>query len=235
MIVAFGGPNANGWDQLLYLGAALVLSAAIGFERELRGKSAGIRTNAVIGLASALVMEVSKFGFGDVAGEHVSLDPSRVAAQVVSGIGFVGAGLIFVHRGTVRGLTTASTAWMAAAIGLACGAGLPALAAIATVMHFAVVVGLSRLDRRSDPSAVTARFRAPDDRVAARAASACEHAGIGVAAVRSEPASDGVRASVELTATDAAAIFELLSTVPGLHELDVSAGSDASSQTESRG
>src|SRR5437762_9835801 len=119
MIFAFGGPNANSWHQVLYLGAAVVLSAGIGFERELRGKSAGIRTNAVIGLAAALMMEVSKYGFGDVLGNHASFDPSRVGAQVVTGIGFIGAGIIFVHRGAVRGLTTASTALMATAIGLA--------------------------------------------------------------------------------------------------------------------
>ena len=169
MIVAFGGPNASSWHQVLYLGAAAVLAACIGYERELRGKSAGIRTNAVIGLASALVMEASKYGFGDVAGGHVSLDPSRVAAQVVSGIGFVGAGIIFVHRGTVRGLTTASTAWMASAIGLACGAGLPALAAIVTAFHFAIVIGLSWLDREpADRRGLIARFRAPGEGAAAR-------------------------------------------------------------------
>ncbi len=117
-MLAFGGPNADSWHQILYLVVAVALCGCIGFERELRGKSAGIRTNAVIGLAAALIMEVSKFGFGDVVSRNVDLDPSRVAAQVVSGIGFVGAGIIFVQRGTVRGLTTASTAWMAAAIGL---------------------------------------------------------------------------------------------------------------------
>ena len=229
MIVAFGGPNANGWHQVFYLAAAVVLSAGIGFERELRGKSAGIRTNAVIGLAAALLMEVSKYGFADVLGSHGSFDPSRVGAQVVSGIGFIGAGIIFVHRGAVRGLTTASTAFMATAIGLACGAGLLALAAIVAVLHVFIVVGLSRLDRKpAGGRGLIARFYAPDDRVTARATSACERAGVGVAAVRSEPTSDGVRGSVELTATDAAAIFELLSAVPGLHELVVSTGGEVS-------
>jgi putative Mg2+ transporter-C (MgtC) family protein len=228
VIVAFGGPHADSWHQVMYLACAVALSAAIGYERELRGKSAGIRTNAVIGLAAALFMEVSKYGFGDVIGAHASFDPSRVGAQVVSGIGFIGAGIIFVHRGTVRGLTTASTALMATAIGLACGAGVLALAAIAAGLHVLIVVGFSRLDRPSEPRALTARFRAPDDHAAASAASACEQAGIGVAAVRSESVSDGVRGSMELTATDPAAVFELLSSVPGLQELDVSAGNEAS-------
>jgi putative Mg2+ transporter-C (MgtC) family protein len=84
-MLAFGGPNADSWLQILYLGLAVGLCACIGFERELRGKSAGIRTNAVIGVAAALVMEVSKFGFGDVVGQNVGLDPSRVARRSSAG------------------------------------------------------------------------------------------------------------------------------------------------------
>ena len=87
-------------------------------------------------IGAVLMMEVSKYGFGDVLGNHASFDPSRVGAQVVTGIGFIGAGIIFVHRGAVRGLTTASTALMATAIGLACGAGLPALARMVTALQF---------------------------------------------------------------------------------------------------
>jgi putative Mg2+ transporter-C (MgtC) family protein len=89
---------------------ALVLSALIGIEREVRAKSAGLRTHTLVGLGSAVFMIVSKYGFEDmVALEGVSIDPSRVAAQVVSSIGFIGGGLIFVRRDIVRGLTTAAT------------------------------------------------------------------------------------------------------------------------------
>ncbi|HET8601091.1 MAG TPA: MgtC/SapB family protein [Segeticoccus sp.] len=126
---------------------ALVLSAAIGLERELRGKSAGLRTHALIGFASALFVLVSKYGFTDVLGPQVRLDPSRVAAGIVSGIGFIGGGLIFVRRDAVRGLTTAASVWLTTAVGMAAGAGLPVLAAVTTAGFFGVVFGLRPLAR----------------------------------------------------------------------------------------
>ena len=118
---------------------ALLLSSLIGLERELRLKSAGLRTHALVGLASALIMLVSKYGFTDVVSAGLGvLDPSRIAAQIVSGIGFIGGGLIFVQKNVVRGLTTAAVIWLTAGIGMACGAGLPFLAIAATLGHFAV-------------------------------------------------------------------------------------------------
>ena len=118
---------------LVELAAALLLSSLVGFERELRAKSAGLRTHTLVGVGAALFMLVSKYGFGDMlALDRVSLDPSRVAAQIVSGIGFIGGGLIFVRRDVVRGLTTAATVWLVAAIGMACGGGLVVLAAATT-------------------------------------------------------------------------------------------------------
>ena len=93
-------------------------------------------------------MLVSKYGFSDLSAvPGVSLDPSRVAAQVVSGIGFIGGGLIFVRRDIVRGLTTAATVWLAAAVGMAAGAGLPVLAAGTTVGHFVITLGLPPVAR----------------------------------------------------------------------------------------
>ncbi len=92
------------WRVLLDLLLALVLCTVIGIERELAAKSAGLRTHALVGVGSAAFMLISKYGFGDLlALDHVSLDPSRVAAQIVSGIGFIGGGLIFVRRDAVRG------------------------------------------------------------------------------------------------------------------------------------
>ncbi|WP_018653977.1 MgtC/SapB family protein [Actinomadura flavalba] len=136
----------QGLTQLGQLGLALVLSAAIGLERGLRNKSAGLRTHTLVGVGAALFMLVSKYGFGDVPG-NVSLDPSRVAAQIVSGIGFIGGGLIFVRRDAVRGLTTAAVVWVTAAIGMAAGGGLWVLAVAVTAGHFLVVFGLSGLAR----------------------------------------------------------------------------------------
>lgn len=133
---------------LAELGAALLLSSIIGLEREVRAKSAGMRTHTLVGVGAALFMLVSKYGFGDLlAFERVSFDPSRVAAQIVSGIGFVGGGLIFVRRDAVRGLTTAATVWVTAAVGTACGGGLIILAAAATLVHFFVVLGYPRILR----------------------------------------------------------------------------------------
>lgn len=130
------------------LAIAFVLCALIGLERELHAKSAGLRTHTLVGLGAALFMLVSKYGFSDMITQSgVSLDPSRVAAQVVSGIGFIGGGLIFIRRDAVRGLTSAATVWLTAAIGMAAGAGLLVLATAATVGHFVVVYGLSAVGR----------------------------------------------------------------------------------------
>ncbi len=127
--------------QFIELGIAFLLSAAIGLEREIRHKSAGLRTYTVVGTAAALFLLVSKYGFTDVlSADRVVLDPSRVAAQVVSGIGFIGAGIIFVSQERVRGLTTAATVWLVTAIGMACGAGLPWLALAVTGVYFIVAL-----------------------------------------------------------------------------------------------
>jgi putative Mg2+ transporter-C (MgtC) family protein len=145
------------WQHVGQLGLALVLCALIGLERELRAKSAGLRTHTLVGLGAALLMLVSKFGFSDIIGQsHVVLDPSRVAAQVVSGIGFIGGGLIFVRGDAVRGLTTAATVWLTAAVGMAVGSGLWLLALAATSGHFVVAFGFPAISRRLPTSAVAA-------------------------------------------------------------------------------
>ena len=117
---------------------AFLLSSLVGLERQLRGKAAGIRTQAIVGTSSALFLLVSKYGFADVLGTSVQLDPSRIAAQVVTGIGFLGAGIILTRRGAVRGLTTAASVWETAAIGMAAAAGLWVLACLVTVIHFVI-------------------------------------------------------------------------------------------------
>ncbi|MEO7126935.1 MAG: MgtC/SapB family protein [Nakamurella sp.] len=130
------------------IAVALVLCGIIGFEREWRQKSAGMRTHTLVGVGAALFMVVSKFGFFDVLGDHVIVDPSRVAAQIVSGIGFIGGGVIFVRRDIVRGLTTAATVWLAAAVGMAAGASLYVVATAVTIMYLLVTIGLSALARK---------------------------------------------------------------------------------------
>jgi putative Mg2+ transporter-C (MgtC) family protein len=133
------------WTQIGELGLAFALTSLIGLEREWRHKPTGLRTHTLVGVGAALFVIVSKYGFSDVPGPNVVLDPSRVAAQIVTGIGFIGGGLIFVRGDAVRGLTTAAIVWMTAAIGMACGAGLALIALVATAGHFLVVLVYPRL------------------------------------------------------------------------------------------
>ena len=141
--------NGQGWLQLGELTLALVLSALVGLEREIRQKSAGLRTHTLVGVASALFMLISKYGFmNEIEPYRIVLDPSRVAAQVVSGIGFIGGGLIFMRRDVVRGLTTAASVWLTAALGMACGAGLIVLAIATTAGHFLIMLVFPRIAQR---------------------------------------------------------------------------------------
>ena len=120
------------------------MGGLIGLEREYRAKEAGFRTHFLVGLGSTLFMIVSQWGFSDVlGGRNISLDPARVAAQVVSGIGLIGAGTIIFQKHVVRGLTTAAGLWVTSAIGLACGSGMYWIALAATVM---VLMGLEALN-----------------------------------------------------------------------------------------
>jgi putative Mg2+ transporter-C (MgtC) family protein len=148
-VLLASSPNIEGWRQVGELSLALGLSALIGIEREIRQRSAGLRTHALVGVGAALFVLVSKYGFNDVLTPGlVVLDPSRVAAQIVTGIGFIGGGLIFVRRDAVRGLTTAAGIWVTAAIGAAAGAGLPVIAVCATGAYGLVVLGFTPLVRR---------------------------------------------------------------------------------------
>ncbi len=116
------------WNFILRLFIAGLLGGLIGFEREFRAKEAGLRTHFLVALGSALFMLISQYAFTG------RFDAARVAAQVVSGIGFIGAGVIIFQKNVVRGVTTAAGLWVAGAIGLACGAGMYAIAAAATLM-----------------------------------------------------------------------------------------------------
>jgi putative Mg2+ transporter-C (MgtC) family protein len=130
-------PTLSGWDALLRLAMACGLGAAIGFEREIRDREAGIRTHLLVSLGSALFTIVSAYGFHAflTSGDNIiRTDPTRIAAQIVTGIGFLGAGAIIREGLSVRGLTTAATLWVVAAIGMACGAGYYWPAAAATVL-----------------------------------------------------------------------------------------------------
>jgi putative Mg2+ transporter-C (MgtC) family protein len=134
-------------EVLLRLLTAAVLGSIIGFERERLLWSAGIRTHMVVCVGACLIMIVSAFGFADsLTSRNVVLDPSRVAAQVVSGIGFLGAGAILARGEIVRGLTTAASIWTVAAIGLAVGGGLYFPAAVSTAIIIGILAGIKPLE-----------------------------------------------------------------------------------------
>jgi putative Mg2+ transporter-C (MgtC) family protein len=145
------------WEWLVRLGVAILLGTLVGAERErgiLGEHVAGMRTLALVALGAALFMLVSAYGFTAFTGAgYASVDPSRIAAQVVTGISFLGAGTILLRRNLVRGLTTAATVWVVAAIGLACGLGLLVEAAVATLLGLFVLAVLRPLERRLFPRA----------------------------------------------------------------------------------
>jgi len=134
--------------QLALLVLSFVLSAIVGIERQRRLKSAGLRTHTLVGIGATVFTLVSAYGFSSVLGTDVVLDPSRIAAQVVTGIGFLGAGVIFVRQNAVNGLTTAASIWLTAAVGMACGAGMPVIAIAATALYLITVGGLTALGQR---------------------------------------------------------------------------------------
>ncbi len=126
------------WTFFLRLMMATVMGAAIGLEREYHAKEAGLRTHLLVALGSCLFMILSAYAFDAfLVKDHVSFDPSRIASQVVTGIGFIGAGTIILQKQAVRGLTTAAGLWVTAAIGLTCGVGMYGMAAITTVIVLA--------------------------------------------------------------------------------------------------
>ena len=133
-------------DMLIRIALAGILGGLIGMERQMRAKEAGLRTHILVGIGSAMFMLVSKYGFTDMLNsEHVALDPSRIAAQVVSGMGFLGAGTIMIQKQVVKGLTTAAGLWVTAAIGLVIGSGMYEIGIYGTVLALVVLEVFRRL------------------------------------------------------------------------------------------
>lgn len=143
---------ASNYEILFRLCLAAVLGAVVGLEREVHGRPAGIRTYLLLCMGSALIMVVSEFlffkfealGFGDI----LRVDPGRIAAQAVTGIGFLGAGVILRYRDSIRGLTTAAAIWVACAVGLAIGAGFYLFGSAVTGITLVALVGLKAFERR---------------------------------------------------------------------------------------
>lgn len=126
------------WENILQLFVSAFLGAAIGTEREFRNRSAGFRTHILVSMGACLIMIISSDAFPDL-----DTDPTRIAAQVVSGIGFLGAGSIMQNKNEIRGLTTAANIWVCGAIGLAVGAGMYSLAISATIIVLLVLTIIS--------------------------------------------------------------------------------------------
>jgi putative Mg2+ transporter-C (MgtC) family protein len=217
----------QGWLQIGELLLAFALSSLIGLERELRGRPAGLRTQAIVGTAAALFLLISKYGFSDVLGPHVVLDPSRVAAQIVTGIGFLGAGLILTRRGAVRGLTTAASVWEVAAIGMAAGAGLWLLALVVTALHFVITYGLrlvsNQLAKRRGSEVRIEVVYADGQGLLRGILSSITSAGWSVHRVRSHDSPDGL-ATVSLdlgNSTDPGAMVSTLAGIDGVREVNI--------------
>lgn len=135
--------------QVVPLAVALGLSSLVGIEREVRHKVAGLRTHALVGMGSALFMLVSKYGFDDIIDPgRVVLNPGQMAGQVITGIGFLGGGIIFVRRESARGIITAASIWVVAAIGMTAGAGLYALAVAGTIGNLLILLAFTPITER---------------------------------------------------------------------------------------
>jgi putative Mg2+ transporter-C (MgtC) family protein len=157
--------NISNVEILLRLAAAAALGSMVGFERERLLWAAGIRTHMLVCVGSCLIMIVSAYGFAGVLGqEHTVLDPSRVAAQVVSGIGFLGAGSILARGEIIKGLTTAASIWTVAAIGLAIGGGLYFAGTASTILILIILAGVKPLEEAYRARNQTVHFKITAER-----------------------------------------------------------------------
>ena len=157
--------NTITYEFILRLFVAAILGGVIGLEREYRAKEAGFRTHFLVALGSGLFMILSQFGFDDVLGHYelVSLDPSRIASQVVTGIGFIGAGTIIFQKHVVRGLTTAAGLWVTSAIGMTAGAGMYVLSIATTVLVLLCLEALYFILQHFGTRNITVTFSTPKE------------------------------------------------------------------------
>ena len=151
-------------DLIIRIFLASILGGLIGLEREYRAKEAGFRTHFLVALGSALFMVVSQYGFHQIltSQANVRLDPSRIASQVVTGIGFIGAGTIIFQKHVIRGLTTAAGLWVTSAIGLACGAGMYIISIASTLLVLICLETLNYTTSHFGTRHIYVTFTAPD-------------------------------------------------------------------------
>jgi len=214
---------------------AAVLGAAIGVERELHSHPAGTRTHLLVSLGSAAFTVLSIYGFTGItnAGQVAPVDPSRIAAQIVTGIGFLGAGAILKYGGSVRGLTTAASLWVTAAIGMAAGAGELVVALVVTAIAILSLGPLSALVkrlRRTRGQTVEIRLEAGRLDALGEVSSLLGQRRIKIAAVNSERVAKG-RYEIDLTVrlppgVEPSQLLQSLTTVAGVDVLESGPGSD---------
>jgi putative Mg2+ transporter-C (MgtC) family protein len=218
--------------EAVHLLLAFVLASIVGLERQRKLKSAGLRTHALVGLGAALFTLVSAYGFSGVVGADVVLDPSRIAAQIVSGIGFLGAGVIFVRQNAVSGLTTAASIWVTASIGMACGAGAPVLAIMGTALHLLAVWALGFLGKyvrqQSTNNVLLVRYREGNGALRNTLALAAEHGFSALVTESREISKPGkspkYQATISLSSSQlrpATRLVEALTDIPGVTSVEV--------------
>ena len=201
-------------EMILRIAVGGLLGSLIGLERHLRAKEAGVRTHFLVGLGSALFMVISQFGFPDAE----RFDASRIAAQVVSGMGFLGAGLIIFHKNSVRGLTTAAGIWVVSAIGLASGAGMFRVAAAAAVMSLICLEMMHFLLRNYEHHRIRVCFSGRSD---AAVQAALRHFKRDMESFSLEEGDGRIEASVVLRTVSRDGIEKLLRALENIDGLDL--------------
>lgn len=204
-------------EILLRLGLALILGAIIGLERESTEHTAGLRTQALVALGSSLFTIISAYGFTSFLGiPHIQIDPTRIASYIVAGIGFLGAGSIFRDQQRVRGLTTAATVWLVAAVGMACGAGMLLTAVAATIMALIILIllryveRLFLLGRSSEAQHLHIEATPVSGQFTGQVYDACTHAGITVEKLTVRPDQEVDTVIVACHAPNAATLSQVI-------------------------
>jgi putative Mg2+ transporter-C (MgtC) family protein len=229
MLLVHSVPTLHWAEALLRLSLAAALGGAVGFERELRDREAGLRTHMLVALGSALFTIVSAYGFHEflTSGQSVvRADPTRIAAQIVTGIGFLGAGAIIRQGLSVRGLTTAATLWVVAALGLAAGAGYYSGAVITTALVlfalYPLRIAAYRLIRRLRPEDRRLLVELPAGMSPAPVIDGLERFGARLVALTVTQEGDRRRLELDLDlppGTGAAALVTQVADVPGVVEV----------------
>lgn len=215
----FNQAITNYGEYFIRLLISVACGFVIGYERKNRNKEAGIRTHVIVTVASCLMMMISKYGFEDLG--NARFDGSRIASQIVSGIGFLGAGMIFVHKNSIKGLTTAAGIWATSGIGMAVGAGMYLVGVITTVLVVFLQVFLHiefKALKHGTTSEYVIHLQGSTDAVDT-VKSVIANAQIACDLVSVSKTEDGVRINVEITYTDNDVLYRFIKTAMDVPEI----------------